>query len=671
MAEQRQSKSAYGRNHWDLGALSGAEERLIEACRKGEVARFGDGARPGHVVAVLRLPDGNNPARWFAEALPDEVDWSTETKRAVVGFRREGWTALESFGRPLHPRPAQRVWIRHVSLARAIALPVQLPAEIRWLKEEPAQNARGRRIPSSRRREIVDYSAMRRWLSSIRIRAELVRFLLLGGDSETPVHEKGVQMMGAWISGVLDLSACPDVRRLIAWDTRFDKDIIFIGANIATISLEGSAIAGIQGDGVCCNGSMFLRNNLHSQGKISFCGATIKGNLECDGSRFGGDSEISINCDDANIGGSIYFRNNFVSYGKVWLRGIKVSGNLECDRGIFINNNDIAFNFESGIVRGDVFLRNGFYARGEVLLRAARIGRDLDFSNGQFINPGQIAIYLENARIRASLIFLSLREVRGTILAASASAGTLVDDNGCWANAEAPDNGSCLILHGFKYRMISGTAGPTDAATRIRWLRRQVPAHLAGDFRPEPWERIIKVLREMGHTDDAKHIAIEKQNMLRVAGKIPFGARSLHWAYGKIIGFGYRPFLTVGWMTLAWCISALIYAIAAAQGLMGPTSPLVFLNEHVAQACRDHWTTCAQMPGEYTTFQPLFYSLDLLLPVVDLQQARDWAPILDGGRPFLVDPGSWVRFWMWLEIGFGWVTSLLLVAVLSGLAKKD
>ncbi len=37
------------------------------------------------------------------------------------------------------------------------------------------------------------------------IRAALIRFLALGGDTEHPVHEHGVRLAGAWISGPLDL----------------------------------------------------------------------------------------------------------------------------------------------------------------------------------------------------------------------------------------------------------------------------------------------------------------------------------------------------------------------------------------------------------------------------------------------------------------------------------
>ena len=39
------------------------------------------------------------------------------------------------------------------------------------------------------------------------IRAELVRFLALGGDSVHPIHERGIMLAGAWIANALDIDS--------------------------------------------------------------------------------------------------------------------------------------------------------------------------------------------------------------------------------------------------------------------------------------------------------------------------------------------------------------------------------------------------------------------------------------------------------------------------------
>ncbi len=84
-----------------------------------------------------------------------------------------------------------------------------------------------------------------------------------------------------------------------------------------------------------------------------------------------------------------------------------------------------------------------------------------------------------------------------------------------------------------------------------------------------------------------------------------------------------------------------------------------------------YWVRCPDMPPEYTSFDPLLYSLDLILPLVDLQQDSDWAPVITNSKGMALPLGWWARSLMWFEILFGWMASLTLVAVLGRLVDKD
>jgi hypothetical protein len=77
------------------------------------------------------------------------------------------------------------------------------------------------------------------------------------------------------------------------------------------------------------------------------------------------------------------------------------------------------------------------------------------------------------------------------------------------------------------------------------------------------------------------------------------------------------------------------------------------------------------MPAEYATLQPLLCSLDLILPLVDLQPERDWVPIVEAAPGQNMPYGVFLCWLMWFEILFGWVASLVLVAVLGRLVEKD
>ena len=66
------------------------------------------------------------------------------------------------------------------------------------------------------------------------------------------------------------------------------------------------------------------------------------------------------------------------------------------------------------------------------------------------------------------------------------------------------------------------------------------------------------------------------------------------------------------------------------------------------------------------------YSLDVILPIVDLQVEKDWGQYVSLNNGTLNNFTRWI---MWFEILFGLIYSLIysliLVAILSGLAKNE
>ena len=79
---------------------------------------------------------------------------------------------------------------------------------------------------------------------------------------------------------------------------------------------------------------------------------------------------------------------------------------------------------------------------------------------------------------------------------------------------------------------------------------------------------------------------------------------------------------------------------------------------------------------EYSTFSPLAFSLDIILPLVDLGQEKSWGAVIATPQPqvlkelLTLSPGHMVRWLVWFETVFGWIASLLLVGIVSGFAKR-
>lgn len=444
------------------------------------------------------------------------------------------------------------------------------------------------------------------------VRAEFLRFMILGGDKYAPVHERGVLLQGAYVKGNLDLFGAK-IDNAIALYNCFCSIVNLQDSKTRSITFEGSRVNSIIADRINIDGSLFLRKMFLANRNVRLTGAVIGGDVDLSGGLFKG--VFSKNC-------------------------------ITCD----------------GIeVKGDFAVRNGTVFEGGVSLSSGNL-------------------YKINDNIES------------------------------W-----PD---IININGLQYSGFYGLC-EVNARERIKWLDKQKKEHLSTEFKPQPWEQLIKVLRQMGHYEDAKIVAIEKQKRLYQVGKIKGAHRFFHYWFGKLADYGYRPLKLVKWMAGVWLACGLIYYAAAIYGLFGPSNPLVFHDPRYA-ACRPsdavspmsgsgkgNWFTCKDSPGEYSAFSPFIYSLDVILPVVSLGQEKDWGPITPAASPktgqyfpfdLVLDVvetiskpiwherqkldekdkpdqyafgGLLLRWLIWAETLFGWLATLLLAAVLSGAAKKD
>ncbi|MCI4665304.1 MAG: hypothetical protein MRY74_11340 [Neomegalonema sp.] len=287
-------------------------------------------------------------------------------------------------------------------------------------------------------------------------------------------------------------------------------------------------------------------------------------------------------------------------------------------------------------VRGALQFRNLCEARGQVALERAIIDGDLICNGARFIAPGDMALRLTGAEVRGGLFFrlgpgVDIQDYKmfeGSLVLTDATAKTLIDDERCW-----PDKGR-LILDGFAYQRISW-ASPTDFRARRRWLKLQIPAHLRENFRPHPWERLERTLREQGSPLEARRIGVERERQARRAGKIAWYLAPLHRLYGAAVGYGYFTSRALLWSLLVVVLGAFVFEAAWRDGAMAPAHEVV-LDDPEWRACapKRHAAACwiAQDPGrDYEPFQALVYSFDLFLPVLSLEMEPAWTPSASRG----------------------------------------
>ncbi len=589
-----------------------------------------------------------------------------------------------------------------------------------------------------------------RWIdpddAEVRVRAGFLRFLAQGGDDAAPVHERALELHGAYVAENLDLSGCTVPQPLLLRGCYFEGQILLTEAAAKSLDFSKSRAQWIAGGSARISGGVSFDNGFRSCGGVAFPSAAIEGRLSCEGgtflsenaapaidctgARIGGDVSLSegflaegrvcfaaaglggsltcaggtfrnrtengagvaLDCSDAKISGNAVLANGFRAEGMVSFPGAKIGGALNCRMGTFVNHTrdgkGKALSFELAQIEDGVYLRHGFLAQGEVRFHGARIKANFECDGGRFENPVLLeagssvawnnALNLVRATIDGTLWMgpragdaLSKAEFVGSLNLAGAHAHEISDHPSVWPNKGAGKATHTYIhLDGFTYDRLAG--GDHSAATRKRWLDRQPPRHLGLEFRPQPFAQLIKVFREMGHEGRARDIAKYKERRRRRARFVKlwhgwramprfwqglFGGNvfssaldglswpfallgrafmrtvisallALEWAvvgFGAAYGYGY--FRLGAFLFALWLLGGFFYAGAAGQGGFAPSSPAIYLNKELQAKCGENWTQCAGAPAELPGFSPFTYSLDIMLPGLDLGQKHDWQPI--------------------------------------------
>jgi hypothetical protein len=237
-----------------------------------------------------------------------------------------------------------------------------------------------------------------------------------------------------------------------------------------------------------------------------------------------------------------------------------------------------AVHAETLAAEADVLMRRAD-VRGRLELRGARIPGRLDLSHAGLDNAGDTALRASSCVIGE----LWLREgpaVRGALNLRRAQVDVL------FLQPEVvPD---WVQLNDLTYTSLI----PHEPA------ERRLPMLEKGDsYLPFTYEQLTAAYRRIGDDDAARLVQLAKQRRRR---------RTLPW-YGRLwghlqdiaVGYGFRPLRAGGWLLSLLAVGSVAY------GLHHPP-PL--------------------KPAEAPGFNPVFYTLDLLLPVISFGQENAFAP---------------------------------------------
>jgi hypothetical protein len=372
----------------------------------------------------------------------------------------------------------------------------------------------------------------------------------------------------------------------------------------------------LNADGLTVEQSMFCNEGFSASGEVRLWGAHIGGVLVCIGGQFSNPNGRALSADELTVDGGMVCRDGFSASGEVRLLGAHIGGQLDCTGGQFSNPGGCALNAEGLSVGQRMYCGDGFMATGEILLRGVHIGGMLDCRGGQFSNAGGSALNLERATVNGPLRMQSA-VLEGILDLTSAQTSSYHDNRAFWPET--------LRLDGFVYDVIYG-ATPKG---RLEWLRRNEKG-----YSPQIYEQLASVYRLAGHDEDARRILIAKQRRRFAQGNL--ARRVGGYVLDGLVGYGYRTWLAAFWLAGFLLLGTWLFG-SVYRGDLTPASK-----------------TTVPPP-----FQPFFYTLDLLLPVVSLHVRDAW--IAQGAA----------QVWSVIFIIVGWILATAVVLSLTGLLKRD
>ncbi|NGN70252.1 hypothetical protein G5C51_41020, partial [Streptomyces sp. A7024] len=160
-------------------------------------------------------------------------------------------------------------------------------------------------------------------------------------------------------------------------------------------------------------------------------------------------------------------------------------------------------------------------------------------------------------------------DLRHTVL------GVLRDDPAVWP--------ARVRLDGALYEQLET---PLTAAERIPWLGRDDDA-----YHPQPYEQLATAYRGLGHEDEARTVLLAKQRARR--HQLPRYARVWGLVQDATVGYGYHPARALGWLLGLMVVGFTVFA---------------------------RWHPRELEEGKSPEYSAVFYTLDLLLPVVSFGQ---------------------------------------------------
>jgi len=361
------------------------------------------------------------------------------------------------------------------------------------------------------------------------------------------------------------------------------------------VNLERAVIGALHGDGLTCHGQLSLIG-ARIGGDVSLASAVLET----------GAGACALNAERAQVDGALVLRQA-TTLGEVNLRSIRVGERLLFQQATLSNPADTACRLSRAQVSSDVFC-DQMTVNGRLRLAGAVVGAAITLNSVTLANPGGKAVDAKGLQAR-ELILRPAALIDGEVDLRDAAIGVFRDDQKTW-----PDR---LRLDGLTYQALEPLL---TAGQRLRWLARD-----PNGYQPQPYEQLAAHYNSLGQPAQGRNVLYARERIQR-QGK-GLAARAWSVLQDVTVGYGYRPRRALGWICLLLMTGSIVFSIAPPPALQAGAAP---------------------------HFNGIIYTLDLLLPVVNL------------GQKYAFNPGGAEQWLSYVLIAAGWT---LATTVAAGAAR--
>ena len=426
-----------------------------------------------------------------------------------------------------------------------------------------------------------------------------------------------------------------------------------VGRDLAATNLTVQTVQGraITADVIRVEGNWLMRG-AKLTGTVRMSGAQIDGQLAMADCRVEG-RELAIRADGVRIEGG-WFMSRARITGLVRFPASTIGNQLRFS-GASITVAEGPAIFANGItVKRDVVLASGFTTAGGLALDQTRVHGTLNLRGSSIASAtmtrgarqevaeesgeqlvgryDRIAVSLVDSLVdRMQLPRQAAHRPQGVVDLSRAQTGSLDDHADAWPphGPDVDDTDDHLLLDGFSYEHLENPAGVDEASNapvwtqRLIWLEGQAQRDLDDLFKPAPWIQLSQRLRAQGYQEDARRISIQRQRRHRRSASVRSRVRWQSILLDWFALYGYNPWRTVAWIVVFVLVFAGVWTGAQqACGEADCSDEAVFVRTKRGEFADDP----AVLNATYPTFDPLAYSFDLFVPVIDFGHREFWRP---------------------------------------------